>query len=99
MIGCSVSVERFCPICQKTSLFSPFGVNPRQDACCPHCFSLERHRLLYLFLKEKIDFFAKNRREMLHVAPESCFEDLFEKTINGGGGDILQQIFITLMLW
>jgi len=72
--------ERFCPICQKTSFyFDLFGVTPRENALCPHCGSLERHRLLYHFLKEKTDFFAGNCRKMLHIAPEACFESLFEK--------------------
>jgi len=74
--------ERFCPICQKTSsYFDLFGVNPRQDARCPHCGSLERHRLLYIFLKEKTDFFSNHSKKMLHIAPEPCLEALFKKAI------------------
>jgi predicted SAM-dependent methyltransferase len=74
--------ERFCPICQKTSsYFDLFGVKPRQDALCPHCGSLERHRLLYLFLREKMNFFNEDskHRKMLHIAPENCLKELFEK--------------------
>jgi len=74
-------MERFCPICQKTSsYFGLFGVNPRQDALCLHCGSLERHRLLYIFLKERTDFFSKKPKKMLHIAPEPCLEVLFKKT-------------------
>jgi len=76
------NTERFCPICQKTSsYFDLFGVNPRQDALCLHCGSLERHRLLYIFLKEKMDFFSNQSKKMLHIAPEPCLEVLFKKTI------------------
>jgi len=74
--------ERFCPICQKTSsYFGLFGVKPRQNARCPHCGSLERHRLLYIFFKEKTDFFSGKSKKMLHIAPESCLEVLFKNAI------------------
>ena len=74
--------KRFCPVCQKTSFyFDIFGIIPRQNALCPHCSSLERHRLLYLFLKEKTDFFSGQHGKMLHIAPESCFEELFKSKV------------------
>jgi SAM-dependent methyltransferase len=72
--------ERFCPICEKfSSYFDLAGLKPRQNAICPHCGSRERHRFLYLFLKEKTNFFVENCRKMLHIAPEACFKPLFEK--------------------
>jgi SAM-dependent methyltransferase len=67
--------KRFCPICNKTSShFTETGLVVRKDAKCPHCGSLERHRLSWLFLTNKIDFFNKNSKKMLHVAPESTFK-------------------------
>lgn len=68
-----------CPVCESTfSKFLPYGrVKSRPNALCPKCLSLERHRLIWLFLQEKTDFFTK-KRKMLHVAPELCFMDRFE---------------------
>lgn len=43
--------------------------------------SLERHRLLWLYLKEKTNFFTSNIR-FLHIAPEYCFIKRFKKQAN-----------------
>ncbi len=69
-----------CPICtHHYRTFLPYGrVNPRANALCPFCQSLERHRLIWLYLKEKTDFFS-TQRDVLHVAPELCFVKRFEK--------------------
>jgi SAM-dependent methyltransferase len=57
----------------------PYGrINPRENALCPNCLSLERHRLMWLYLKEKTPFFSKSLK-VLHIAPEACFIDRFEK--------------------
>jgi ubiquinone/menaquinone biosynthesis C-methylase UbiE len=44
---------------------------------CPGSLSLERHRLLWLYLKEKTNFFS-TQQKMLHIAPEVCFMPAFE---------------------
>ena len=69
-----------CPICQTSyRKFLPYGrINPRENALCPNCLSLERHRLIWLYLKENTDFF-KNSKNVLHIAPEACFINRFEK--------------------
>ncbi len=68
-----------CPICEKKySEFLPYGrINPRPNALCPSCLSLERHRLIWLYLRERTDFFKKEM-DVLHVAPEPCFLKRFE---------------------
>lgn len=68
-----------CPVCNHTySKFLPYGrINPRPNALCPHCLSLERHRLIWLYLKEKTNFFT-NKLDVLHIAPEPCFMKRFE---------------------
>lgn len=43
--------------------------------------SLERHRLLWLYLKEKTSFFSENLK-LLHVAPEYCFIKRFKSLKN-----------------
>jgi ubiquinone/menaquinone biosynthesis C-methylase UbiE len=39
---------------------------------------LERHRLIWLYLKEKTNFFT-DKKDVLHIAPESCYINRFEK--------------------
>ena len=73
---------RFCPVCGKHSrLFRPSGIVPREDTQCVHCDSLERHRLSWLFLQKKTNFFDDQPKKMLHVSPEPCFEPRFKKQL------------------
>lgn len=69
-----------CPVCErKFKKFLPYGrINPRDNALCPNCLSLERHRLIWLYLKEKTPFFDRTLH-VLHIAPEACFIKRFEK--------------------
>jgi hypothetical protein len=69
-----------CPVCDHSfSKFLPYGrLQPRENALCPSCLSLERHRLMHLFLKNETNFYTEKPR-VLHVAPEYCFIDRFEK--------------------
>ena len=61
--------------------FLPYGyVNQRINALSPGTLSLERHRLLWLYLKNKTDFFNSNLK-ILHVAPEQAFFK-FLKSVN-----------------
>ncbi len=72
-----------CPICGITyRKFLPYGrLHPRPNALCPDSLSLERHRLMWLYLKEKTNFFTAPLK-VLHVAPELCFLDIFKKMEN-----------------
>ncbi len=71
-----------CPVCESTfRKFLPYGRKARENALCPNCLALERHRLMYLYLKEKTNFFT-DQLKVLHVAPEICFLDKFEKLTN-----------------
>jgi len=72
-----------CPVCERQfRKFLPYGRRRlRPNALCPNCLSLERHRLMWLYLKNKTDFFDKPHR-VLHVAPEQCFYKEFKKQQN-----------------
>lgn len=71
-----------CPVCNsRHAAFKPYGVSPRPDAQCPTCGSLERHRLLWLYLKNRTDLFTEPTR-LLHFAPESCTRDAFRAATN-----------------
>lgn len=68
-----------CSVCSHTyRSFLPYGrLAPRQNALCPSCLSLERHRLIALYLKEHTNFYTPGLK-VLHVAPEHCFIKQFE---------------------
>lgn len=74
-----------CPVCGKSfRKFLPYGrLNPRPNALCPSCLSLERHRLIWLYLQERTNFF-KAKLEVLHIAPEACFIHRFEEQHGNG---------------
>lgn len=62
-----------CPVCgARYRRFLPYGyVQSRSNALCPHCLSLERHRLLWLYLTRETDLLRSAPRT-LHIAPEVC---------------------------
>src|SRR6476659_8287551 len=71
-----------CPVClSHFRKFLPYGRIPRANALCPNCLALERHRLMYLYLQKRTNFFH-DPLKVLHVAPEHCFIDRFEAMKN-----------------
>ena len=64
--------------------FLPYGYGQqRKNALSPSTLSLERHRLMWLFLKDETDFFSSSKKlKTLHIAPEQCFLDIFRKQKN-----------------
>jgi len=71
------------PIDGKTfRSFLPYGYeSPRENVLSPSTLSLERHRLLWLFLKTKTNFF-NSPLKVLHFAPEQAFYKRFRKLEN-----------------
>lgn len=64
------------------SKFLPYGYeNQRKNVLSPSTLSLERHRLLWLYLKNETDFFTAPHK-MLHFAPEQAFYKRFRKLKN-----------------
>lgn len=62
--------------------FLPYGYgNQRNNVLSPSTLSLERHRLLWLYLKNETDFFSKDLK-VLHFAPEQAFYNRFKKQKN-----------------
>ncbi len=62
--------------------FLPYGYGEqRPNVLAPGTLSLERHRLLWLYLKYKTDFFIA-KKKVLHMAPEQCFLPIFKKMDN-----------------
>ncbi len=63
-----------CPCCGgKFRAFLPAGVARRPNARCPRCGSLERHRLIWLYLQKKTDLFVMPYK-VLDVAPEEILQ-------------------------
>src|SRR5210317_2455266 len=59
--------------------FLPYGYGKqRENVLSPSTLSLERHRLLWLYLKNETDFFTAPHK-VLHFAPEQAFYRKFKK--------------------
>lgn len=62
---------KYCPICgNESDFFLPYGNPPRKNALCPYCYSLERHRFFYLFLKNIINI-DKSKTKVLGINLEN----------------------------
>ena len=65
--------SRYCPLCRsRLRSFLPFGTPARAQARCPVCWSLERHRLLWLWFERFTPLLDGRPRRLLHFAPEIC---------------------------
>lgn len=65
-------------------MFLPYGYGTqRNNVLSPSTLSLERHRLLWLYLKNETDFFTSvEKKKVLHFAPEQAFYKLFRNQKN-----------------
>lgn len=62
--------------------FLPYGYGKqRENALSPGTLSLERHRQMWLYLKNETNFFTKESK-VLHIAPEQEFLRKFKKMKN-----------------
>ena len=62
--------------------FLPYGYGTqRNNVLSPSTLSLERHRLLWLYLKNETDFLT-TKLKVLHFAPEQAFYKRFRKMKN-----------------
>ncbi len=86
-----------CPVCEKSfSKFLSYGsdVAHRENVLCPYDLTLERHRLMWLYLKNHSNFFTEKHLDVLHIAPEQCFIDRFkaQKNLKYLTGDLVSPI-------
>lgn len=86
-----------CPCCEKSfSKFLSYGADivHRDNVLCPYDLTLERHRLMWLYLKDHSNFFTADKLDVLHIAPEQCFHGRFKKqsNINYLTGDLVSPI-------
>lgn len=75
--------SRWCPICENSSsaFLDHQVVLPREDAKCPFCKSLERHRLIWIVLQRKTNFFTSPPRKVLDIAPDQMIRRRFRKLL------------------
>ncbi|MDT7829702.1 methyltransferase domain-containing protein [Pricia sp. S334] len=67
---------------KRFKAFFPYGYeHPRENVLSPSTLSLERHRLLWLYLDRETDFFDAPLK-VLHFAPEQAFYKRFRKLEN-----------------
>ena len=74
-----------CPVCGgKFSKFLSYGsdVVHRENVLCPKDLTLERHRLMWLYLSDHSNFFKEANLSLLHIAPEQCFHGKFKQQKN-----------------
>ncbi len=86
-----------CPVCEKSfKKFLSYGsdVAHRDNVLCPYDLTLERHRLMWVYLKTKSNFFTADHLDVMHIAPEQCFHSRFkkQKNLNYTTGDLLSPI-------
>lgn len=88
-----IGTEFECPFCRgHFRKFLPGGLNfpvlkeknvvgggYRVNAICPRCYSFDRERLIYLYIKNKTNLFKKRQKKLkvLHVAPERNLQQVF----------------------
>lgn len=72
----------YCICCNHSfSTFLPKGNITRYNAECAFCGSLERTRLLLLYLQKETNIFS-NPTKLLHIAPERALKKIFRKYNN-----------------
>lgn len=74
-----------CPVCERSfRKFLSYGsdVAHRENVLCPYDLTLERHRLMWLYLRDESNFFSAENLKVLHIAPEQCFHKRFKKQKN-----------------
>lgn len=86
-----------CPVCEKSfRKFLSYGsdVAHRENILCPYDLTLERHRAMWLYLKNKSDFFTHPNLKVMHIAPEQCFYPKFkkQKNLNYTTGDLVSPL-------
>jgi SAM-dependent methyltransferase len=66
----------------------------RENVLCPYDLTLERHRLMWLYLRDCSDFFTSDNLNVLHIAPEQCFHKRFknQKNLHYLTGDLVSPL-------
>lgn len=69
-----------CPICGGSfRKMLPYGNQGAENRLCPKCLSLERHRMLWLYISRHTQLLQSETR-ILHIAPEQSLRRILKKT-------------------
>jgi len=72
----------YCPVCERTyKRFLPGVDNKRSNVKCPGCGTLERHRLLWLYLAKKLAI-SELQLDLLDIAPDQAIQSKLKKLSN-----------------
>jgi SAM-dependent methyltransferase len=72
----------YCPVCERGySRFLPGPDKIRRNSKCPGCSSLERHRLLWLFLRDELNV-LNSEIKLLNIAPDYATQAKFKNLSN-----------------
>jgi len=71
----------YCPICENGFREYLYGPEKRSKSKCPGCGSLERQRLLWLYLKNKIKIEDK-KINLLNIAPDYAIQSKLKSLKN-----------------
>jgi SAM-dependent methyltransferase len=72
--------RRYCPVCE-CHLNTFLVLHRSYHLWCPICSSLQRHRLVILYLLRKTDLFSPPVKKMLHFAPEKGLSARFKSSV------------------
>ncbi len=68
----------YCPCCRGTfPTFLPFAIPSMFNELCPECNSLPRHRMLWSYMKERLNLERLHGARLLHFAPEGVLRQHF----------------------
>jgi SAM-dependent methyltransferase len=88
----NLGIKYYCPMCSShIKKLLPFGYHfpvlseknvigggYRSNSRCKVCYSVDRERLLYLYLKNKTSLFSE-KTKLLHVAPERALSSIIKQ--------------------
>ncbi len=72
-----------CPVCQSPlRKFTTDENLSLPNFICPVCYSFERHRLAWIFFRQRIPLLESSPKKMLHISPEEGLEARFKEIPN-----------------
>ncbi len=82
--NCSTSFRKMFKCGQEEAVLEKYqviGSGIRENCLCPRCYSIDRERLIYLYLSKKTNIFSDNIN-LLHIAPRQSLRKIFKNSQN-----------------
>lgn len=71
----------YCPVCENVYKKFLTGVGNKINSRCPGCGTAERHRLLWLYLRDKLDI-QNGKLNLLDIAPDRAIQNKLKSLTN-----------------